>query len=410
MAATTTLQPLVSYSGSGGTPSDLFVRPVKLREWKRKNARADAPFYKLIDTIGPPEQPALKAEWGYGSPAPIYDQLNGSINSSTTSVTVDDASKFQVGATFQIESEVFLTTAVNETDNIVTVATRPYGGSAASHADNLTIQIMLPAIMEHQATPLSPEVQGELLYNYHQQAEFSLQLSHRRRVIDTYETFNGGLRNDERARLQRKLEWDIPRYFEHSLLFGTRSLGSASSPSSFGGIFSTTDFTTTRNTSISGALTEATLMENLQTVYNLVGNDDMGKVLMAHPFVLRAISSWYSSTRRSTMNDTKVRLQFTEIDTGWFGTLRMVPNYMMVKSGTNANAVLDRLIVFNPDDFKIQPLSSDSTWHIDPLPEEGWFDRAAIRGDYTLLAGNPDNRLILGGFSVTAADYPGLSA
>jgi hypothetical protein len=131
---------------------------------------------------------------------------------------------------------------------------------------------------------------------------------------------------------------------------------------------------------------------------------------MAHPFVCQIIASFYNGARRLTSNETKISLGITEIDTGWFGTIQMVDNYWMQKSAAGGGMTpLDQLFTYDPADLKRIPYSSDSQWAISSLPEEGWFKRLALRGDWTLEAQNPDARMLLGGFSVTSGDYPGMS-
>ena len=402
MASTVSNRALTQYSGD--TPSDLFIRDVPY--WFDKIKRTDTPLLRLISKGSAPSTPMLKLEWGWSSPDTDFDQLNGSLDASQTSVTVDDASKFQVGSVFQIEDEIFRATAINESSNVITVETRPFGGSAATHADNLTVTILSPAIKENQSTPLSPITQGEVDYNYFQQTEYSIQLSHRAKVVPTYETLK---QSGDRAsvEMKKKMSETAPVQMENTILYGVRNLGSTSAASSMGGLLYTTSYITTRNTSLSGALTPLTLLDNIQTVHNLVG-DNIGRTIMAHPVVCRIISSFFNDGRRLTGDATSISLGIMEIDTGWFGTFKLVPNYKMQKSGTNAQAALDKLVLFNPDDLKLVPLSGDSGWKLAPLPEDGWFTKMALRGDMTLLAQNPDSRLILGGFSVTTTDYPGL--
>lgn len=405
MAATISNRALTSYSGD--TPSDLFLVPIDY-DFTKKQTRTDTPLRKLIGEDPAPKMPTLKLPWGWGSVDASTDQLNGSIDASQTSLTVDDASKFQVGLTFLIESEEFLATGINETTNVVTVATRPYGGSAATHADNMSIIFMTPAIAENQATPLSQITQGEVDYNYFQQTEESVQLSHRAEVIPTGETWNLKLGSRTKAEIRKKMTETIPIQLENRLLYGRRNLGSTSLPSAMGGLLNTTSYITTRNTSLSGPLTENTLMTNLQTVHNLVG-DKIGRTIMAHPLVCRIVSSWYNDTRRTNADSSSISTAFTKIDTGWFGTVTLVPNFRMQKSAANGNVPLDQLVVFNPEDLKLVPLSGDSGWYMEPLMADGWYQRIAVRGDFTLKATLPDTRLLLGGFSTTESDYAGLS-
>ena len=407
MAATYTNRALTQYTAD--VASGLFISSPNVIDWTKKTKRTDTPLLKLIGR-GKANSPAtIKDEWGWSSPDPDSDQLNGSLDASQTNITVDDASKFQVGSVFRIESEGFLATGINETTNVVTVATRPYYGSAATHADNMAIMIQAPAIAENQATPLSTMTQGEKDYNYFQQIEESIQLSHRAKVVGTQESLSLKLGDREQAELRKKMEDSIPTLLENSLLYGGRTLGTATgSPSSMGGLLTTSSFITTQNTSLSGPLTEGNVMSNLATVHNLVG-DQIGMTAMAHPFVIEVFSSWYNDTRRTSGQDESIKLYFTKIQTSYGGELTLYPNYKMLKSAANGLVADDKIVFFNPDDLSLIPLSGDSGWSTAPLPEDGWYTKMAIRGDFTLRAKNPDNRLLLGGFSTTRSDYAALA-
>jgi hypothetical protein len=403
VASTITNHAVSSISGDV-TPSALFLAP-NMIDWTKKVRRTDAPLLTLIGRGKSPEQAAVKLEWGFSYPDSDNDQFNGATGTGT-SVTVDDASKVQVGSLLISESEEMLVTAVDEDTNVLTVSRGYAGTTPASHADNITFMILPPAIAENQATPLSPITQGEKDYNYFQQSEWSIQLSHRAQVVPTQETLSLRLGDRGKAELKKKMADTIPTLLENNLLFGNRAIGTTSAPSTMGGIFNTSSFCST-TASISGALTWGGIMSNLQTVNNLVGKN-IGLTCMGHPTVIEIISSFFEDTRVTTGDAKKITTFWREFETD-YGTLKLVPNYKMLKSGTNGQVALDKLLFFNPDDLELVPLSGDSAWSMDPIATNGWFDQLAIRGDYTLRAQNPDTRLTLTGFSTTRSDYAGLA-
>lgn len=408
MAATISNRAQNSISGDG-TPSALFLAP-NMIDWTKSIRYTPAPFYRDIGRGKAPKMPAVKDEWGWSFPDPVTDQLNGAIaTTGATSVVVDDASKFQVGSTLLVESEQMLVTALDESANSLTVVRGYAGTTAATHVDNMSVLIMLPAIAENQSTPLSPITQGDKDYNYFQQSEFSVQLSHRAEVIPTQESFSLKVNGRLEADLRKKMEETIPEQMEWSLLFGARSVGTASAASTMGGILNTSSFCSTVNTSLSGALTYGTLLDNLSDLYDLVG-PKAGKTWMAHPIVCEIISSFFESTRQSSPSDTKMKTYWTEIDTGWYGTIRLVKNNKFVQTAANGNTPLNKILVYNPEDLEVVPLSGDSGFGVEPVDVSGtWAKRLAIRGDHTLRAKNPDTRMILGGFSVTRSDYAALT-
>jgi hypothetical protein len=408
VAATIANRAQDSISGST-VPSALFLQP-NMIDWTKKVRWTNAPLYKLIGRGKAPSVPAVKLEWGFSYPDSVIDQLNGAVTDTGAAVvTLDDASKVQIGSLLLCESEVMRVLTLNETTNVVGVD-RGYGGTtAATHVDNMSVLIMAPAIAENQETPLSPYTQGEADYNYFQQSEWSVQLSHRAEVIPTRESFSLKVNNRLEADLRKKMEDTIPEMMEWNLLFGPRAIGTASAASTMGGILNTSSYVTTVNTSISGALTYGTLLDNMSDLHDLVG-PRAGKTWMAHPLVCEIISSFFEPLRQAGPSDTKVKTYWTEIDTGWYGTIKLFPNNKFVATAANGTTPLARILVFNEEDLDVVPLSGDSGFSMEPVDVSGaWAKRIAIRGDHTLAAKNPDTRMLLGGFSVTRSDYAALT-
>ena len=398
MAATISSGALNQYSTSvsgGTTPSDLHIRDVP--DWVDKLERTDVPFSKMIGSEGPPSMPMLKAEWGWGSPDPYSTTITEAVgDTSTTSITVADGSYFQVGDRFLIDSEEMLVSAI--AGEVLTVSRGFAGTTAATHNDNAAAYILGPALMESADDADSVITQGEVDFNYHQIMSFTWSLSKRADVTPTYEHKGGNRFNRE---LRKKMEMTAPVRFELTMLLGQRALGTASTPSALGGLRQSA-YITTRTSLSSAILTETDLMSNLQTVHNLVGPSLMPDTMMCSPFAARVISSWYQESRRSTYSDSKANVKWTEIET-WFGTMKVVPNYLM---STIAN---NKLYVFDPKVFKKRPYASGTGWQTGEHATQGWHKRGYLRGDFTLLAPYCDARLELHTFSTTASDYSGLA-
>ena len=175
MAATTTKQALTQYSGD--TPSSLFIRDVP--DWTTKQKRTDTPFINKIGRAGAPTIPMLKAEWGWGSPDPVQDQLNGAITNVATSIIVDNGSYFQVGHIIKIDDELARVTAIS-TNNLTAV--RAYNGdltTGSSHLDDSKVEIVGISMTENTDDPLSPVTQGEVDFNYHSLYQMGWQYSDR---------------------------------------------------------------------------------------------------------------------------------------------------------------------------------------------------------------------------------------
>lgn len=398
MAATIASGAQNQYSAavSGGTtPADLFIRDVP--DWTDKLTRTDVPFSKMIGSEGAPSMPMNKAEWGWGHIDPYSTTITEAVADAVgVSFTFADGSMLQVGDRVLIDSEEVRVTAIN--DNVATVTRGFAGTTAATHSDNAVAIILGPAVVESADDADSPFTQGEVDYNYHQIMSFTWSMSKRREVTPTYERKSAGHFSAEQ---RRKMEFTAPTRLELTWLLGQRALGSATSPSAMGGLRQST-YITTRNDLSSAILTETDLMDALQTVDGLVGPSMAGKTIMCSSFGARIISSWYNETRRSSMSDSKAKVNFTEIETD-FGTVKVVRNHLM---NSIAN---DKMYIANFDDFKKRPYATGTGWQTGKYSTQGWHERGFLRGDFTLLAPLADTRVELYDFSVTAGSYSGLA-
>jgi hypothetical protein len=400
MAATTTNKQLTQYSGD--TPSALFIRDVP--DWTKMLRRTDTPYLKLIGRGSAPSTPMLKKEWGWSSPDPVKDVMNdsGGIDGSVTTMTVTNGTYFAVGDIIRVESENMRVTAISTND--LTVVRGVGGTSAAVHADALPVYILGPGIVEGADDPLSPITQGEVDFNYHQIMSFTWNLTNRRKITPTYETRGLGSTADK-IELRKKMQHTAPGRLERTLLFGGQAIGTAAAtPSLMGGILTTASYVTTTNDLGSGTvpLTEYDLMNTLQTAYNLVGGDMLGKTLLTSMFTKRVISSWYNPNRRYEGSDNTANVVFTEIDSE-FGRLKVVPSYVLDEMYPGI------ILAFNPSDIELTPYASSTGWQTGELATQGWYTKGFLRGDYTQKCENPDSRVIIKDFSVTASDYPAIA-
>jgi hypothetical protein len=397
VAATSTNRALTQYSGD--TPSDLFIRDVP--EWKDSIQRQDTPLYKNIGTLGAPDMPVHKAEFGWSAPDPVSDTLGAAINSAPaagtlTTITPTNIDYWSVGRIVQVDSEQMTVESIGA--STVVVARGHAGTTTATHANAATADFLAPALKELEDDPLSPITQGQVDYNYNQIISFSWELSQWALVTPTYETRGkSGDRHDQE--LRKKMEFTAPLAIERQLLLGQRALGGTSARPSFGGL-AQSSYISTRVSLSSNPLTEYDLMQNLQTVWQLVGGDMMGKTIMVDMFTKRVINSWYNDTRRSGTNDSKMSNNWDTISTD-MGDFDLMLNWQL-----NGRA---KLYVLNFDHFKRRPYHSSTGWQRGKLATQGWYTHGFLRYAGTLLPSYCDSRLELNTYSTTATDYPGLA-
>ena len=384
-------------SVSGGTvPSDLIIRDVP--DWIDKLQRTDVPLQKMIGTAPAPSMPMLKSEWGWGSPDPYSTTLAVSCGSGDASITVADGAYFGVGDTFFLGDEMLRVTGI--AGDVLTVERGVGGTTPAGHTAADAIAIGAPALVENADDPDSPFTQGELDYNYPQIMSFTWSHSHRRKVTPTYE----GKSKDNAAReLRKKMEYTAPMRFEISLILGRRQQGTGTTPSTMGGL-KEPSFIGTRNNLSSAPFTETDLMDGLQAVNNKVGSELMPDTLIASPFLIRAIGSWYQETRRSTMSETKANVRWTEIETE-FGPVKLVKHYLF----SSLPGMNGRVFVMNPEDIKRRPYASDTGWNTGQYETQGWHTRGYLRGDFTSIWERADARIEWRDASTTKSDYPAIA-
>lgn len=399
MAATTTNRALTQYVAD--TVSGLFIRDVP--DWTVKQRRTDTPFLNKIGRADAPTVPMLKVEWGWGSPDPVADQINNTALTTTqTTFVVDNGAYFQIGHVIKVEAELMRVTGVSA--NTLTVV-RAYNGDLTTgdtHADDTPVYIVGITMTENADDPLSPVTQGELDFNYHSLVQMGWQFSDRARVTPTYES-KGQSGDRWTQELRKKMRDTAPVLLERALLFQTRNLGSTTAASSFGGL-SQSSFVSTRVSLSSNPLTEYDLLENLNTAWNMVGGEMVGKTIFTSMFTKRVINSWYNGSRRSSPSDSKMSLTWDSIETD-MGTFGIDVDYQF----DSVTGEKDNLYLLNYDDFKLRPYASSTGWQTGKRATDGPYTFGFLRGDWTLIAQNPDSRVQLHTYSTTATDYPGLS-
>lgn len=395
MAATTYTRAVSQYVAD--TTSDLFIRDVS--KFPELIKRQDFPLFTSIKQGEPLKQPKLKLEWGIRHLPPINDTVTETLTDSATDPTPANIGFYQVNHVLLFGTgEKMLVTAVGATQ--LTVVRGFAGTTAAAVADNAGLRIIGIATKENAESPLGPITQGELDYNYFQIWDTMVQFSNRARHTPTYEVMDDRLTHNVNV----KLEYEMPLSMEQTLLWGTRALGSTTSPSAMGGVFQSSY--NGNVVDLDGEiLTEYQFLEGLQEAYNQVGKANMAKRIMSHMFYKRVAANWTRDMVRTT-DDSKTRnLGVVDTYDTDFGRIEWMSNHHMVS--VNDPAIPDgRMLVYDPADYTLRPYTSDSKWGVWAVYEGGWYSRRAIRGDYTLEAINPERRVAFLDLNTTAGDYP----
>jgi len=400
MAATTTTRAQSQYSGD--VPSDLFIRDVS--KWPKLIQRSEYPLTSMIKHSEPLERRMHKIEWGRSYLDPVNDTITEALadEAGPSTMTPANIGYLMVGHVLMFASgEEGLVTAVGATT--ATVSRGFAGTDIAAQADNSGYRIIGIAVKENAESPLGPITQGSLDYNYFEIFDEYVQFSHRAKVTPTYEVMDDRLTHE----IAKKLENTMPQHLENTLLWGNRALGSTTSPSAMGGVF-TSSFSASVVDMADAILTEYDFLEGVQQGFNQVGKNLVGKVVMAHPFYKRVFANWYNNIRQIGGKDKSITNVFDEVETD-FGTFKWVHNHHMT-SIDDPTIPDGRILVFDPDDLELIPYDKESKWGVWALYEGGWYSRRAIRGDYSLRAMNPEKRIAFTGVNTVAGNYPNFTS
>ena len=309
----------------------VYDQPITSYSDTTPHERAIADIIKIIDPVDTPLIAALGGLDSARSKFEVnqnsykieiledeYDPLvttaahGSTILTTDTVFTVADGTIFQDGHTIKIDDEYMVVKSVS-TDS-VTVMSRAYGGTNATHTGSVAIEIVGMARLEGDDATYGPIVDIGAPYNYTSIFEKAIQVSGTQQVIDQY-----GI-DDEFAYQSAKAVPHLLRIVEKMADHGLRAAGSASAPRSAGGLLTYI----TDNTVAAGGGIAKTDIDNLAEYITLDGGSP--DLLVLNPSVandVRALIDSSSFVRVDQENTMFGMLPITRVATQ-YGMLRMV--------------------------------------------------------------------------------------
>lgn len=241
---------------------------------------------------------------------------NTTIATNDTQFTVTDASIFQDGHVIQIDSEYMVVKAVNTTTNVITVYSRSYGGTNATHASDDAITIVGMARLEGDDADYGPIVDITAPYNYTGIWQKALNVSGTQQAIDQY-----GI-PDEFAYQANKAVPGLLRLVERAAFHGVRAAGSASSPRSMGGLGT---FVTDNTVAAGGALAKGQIDTLSEKIMSDGGNPDLFVCSIGIARDMRDLID-SSSFVRVTQENTRIGMRPIQWADTQYHVLRVVPS------------------------------------------------------------------------------------
>lgn len=284
--------------------------------------------------------------------APLTTSANNSttIATNSTSFTVTDASIFQRGHVIKIDNELMVisTTGASET---VTVYSRSYGGTNATHASTSAIEIVGMARLEGLDADYGPVVDITAPYNYTSIFQAGLNISGTMQVLSQH-----GIKNEFEYQAAKTIP-SLLRLVEKAMFWGVRAAGSASAPRSFGGLGT---FITDNTVNAGGGIAKSHIDTAMEYCYLDGGNPDL---LVVNPSVARDLKDLIDSSSYVNLSyeNSQIGMQPVQRVVTQYGALQIV----MSRFAPVANAyVLDSkkvgLYTLRPFAWKELAVSGDS--------------------------------------------------
>lgn len=206
------------------------------------------------------------------------------ISTTTLTITVTDGSVFQDGHVILIDSEYMVVTAVNVTTNVITVESRSYGGTNATHATGATITIVGMARAEGDDADYGPIVDITAPFNYTGIFQKGLNISGTMQAIDQY-----GIDNEMDYQAEKAMP-HLLRLVNRVAYHGQRAIGTATTRRSAGGLET---FITDNTVGAGGTITKADLDDLAELIYADGGRPN---ALFCNPAVARDIRDLIDSS------------------------------------------------------------------------------------------------------------------
>jgi hypothetical protein len=317
---------------------------------------------------------ATKIEWVEDAYAPLTGAVaNGTVAFSTTTTvfTVADGSIFKAGQVIAIPNTA--SPAVNEymvissvSGDDVTVTSRTYGGTQATHATDAAIEIVGMARVEGATASFDSLVDITEPYNYTSIFQKGLKITGTEMVVDEYGY------GDVWTYQANKSMPEMFRLIEKQIFHGIRAAGTATTPRSMGGLGV---FITDNSVNGGGAIAK-TDIDNLAEYIMIDGGQP--DLLVLHPSVandLRALLDT-SSFVNVTQENTAYGMQAIERVRTQYGEFRMVVDRFCPLS--KAYMLDSRKIGL----YTLRPFG----WK--PLGRTGDFDSAELVGEISIAVAN----------------------
>jgi hypothetical protein len=248
---------------------------------------------------------------------PLSTTLNHSttVTTSTLSFTVTDASLFQDGFEILIDSEYMVVSAVNTTTNVVTVDSRAYGGTNATHAAGATVHIVGMARKEGDDADFVGLTSLSNPYNYTSIFQKAIQVTGSENAYGQY-----GKTTEYDYQINKAIP-ELSRWLERMFFHGQRRIGTAAVARSMAGVGT---YVTSNSASITTTLTKAAINTVAAAIYADGGMPDLVIMGTGAAATLHGLMDTSSFVRITQENTAFGMMPITRINTQFYTDLKVI--------------------------------------------------------------------------------------
>ncbi len=308
-----------------------------------------------------------KIEWSEDALAATSGASASSCASADTTITVSDASYFNVGDVCKIDSEYVRITSVATSTNIVTV-TRNVAGTQATHSSTATWTIVTNARLEGADTSYGPTTTVDQPYNYVQELQDAVKVTEIQMRRLQYGVTNelDRQRDKKVAELNKKLENALIHLTD--LRTGPYSSTVAQIMGGLGAFITTAGNYTTTGTTITKANIDNTMLACFQ-------DGGSPTILMANPSSIMSIRNLIDSSSFVNVSQSERSMGMViERVVTQYGELDLLSNRWM--------GLQDALLL---DEEYIGTYQYGEGWREKDIPATGQYVAREIVGDFSLV-------------------------
>lgn len=309
-----------------------------------------------------------KIEWLEDEYRPVSDVAaqGTTITTNTTVLTVTDASIFQDGHVIQIDDEYMVVSSADPVANTITVYSRAFGGTNATHVTTSTIYIRGMARLEGDDADYVGVNPVTAPYNYTSIFQQALKITGTEDVLDEY-----GYESAFAYEANKAMP-ELARLVELQMFHGIRAVGSATAPRSMGGL---NTFITNNTVDAAGAIAKSDI-DNLAELVRLDGG--MPNLFVCHPSIANDLR---------TLLDTSSFVNLTQ-ENEWFGMMALQgirTQYGTLQIVEDLWCPLATAYVLDSSKIGLYELRPFQ-WH--PLAKTGDSRKAEVVGELSLAVAN----------------------